>query len=284
MTSTQIRPAAGALGAYVTGLDLAGALSAAQVRWLRTTLAERGVLFFRDQAISPAQLVAVGRHFGPLQVHPVYPHPDGAEAVAILEHTAERPSRIEEWHTDMTFRQRPPLGSILHAKITPTKGGDTLWSSMGAAYDGLSEAMRAFLEPLRAEHSFAYGFRHSLSAAGGEALQGAVRDNPPVSHPVVRVHPVTGRKGLFVNQLFTTHIIGLAAAESRAILDFLFAHANRPEYTARFTWAPNSVAFWDNRATQHRPVNDHGLQHRKLHRVTIEGDRPRGPMDEAPGA
>jgi len=277
METPKIIPAAGALGAEVAGLDLATVLNADQIDWLATALATHGVLFFRDQPLTPAAHIALGRHFGPLQKHPVYPHPEDAPEVAILEHTADRPSRIGEWHTDMTFRERPPLGSILHAQITPTVGGDTVWSSSAAAYDALSLPMQTLLSPLKASHSFAYGFRHSLAAAGGDALARAARDNPTVSHPVVRVHPVTGRKGLFVNQLFTTRILGLPEGESDALLSFLFRHANQPEFTVRFRWTPNSVAFWDNRATQHRPVNDHGLQHRKFHRVTIEGDVPRGP-------
>ncbi len=277
MHDIQTTPAAGALGAYVEGLDLTRGLTAPELDWLVGALAKHSVLFFRDQAMSARRQIELGRYFGPLQVHPVYPHPQGAPEVAVLEHTAERPSRIEEWHTDMTFRECPPLGSILHAQITPAIGGDTVWSCMGSAYEALSAPMRKFLDPLRAEHSFSYGFRHSLAVEGGDAFARAARENPPVVHPVVRVHPLTGRRGLFVNQLFTTRIVDLSEDESQAVLSFLFGHANRPEFTVRFQWAPDSVAFWDNRATQHRPVNDHGLQHRKLHRVTIDGDRPQGP-------
>lgn len=273
--SIEIRRCAGALGAEVAGLDL-GAPTDETIATVERLLAEHQVLFFRDQRLDPAQQAAFGRRFGPLQVHPAYPHPPESDAVAILEHTAEKPSLIEEWHTDMTYGPTPPLGSILQAYVVPAVGGDTLFASMSAAYDGLSEGMKRYLEPLEAVHSFAHGFRHSLAGPDGHRLQQAVRDNPPTKHPVIRVHPVSGKRCIFVNPLFTTHIAGVPEPESRAILAFLWAHAVSPEYTVRFAWSPRAIAFWDNRATQHRPVNDHGLQHRMLHRVTVDGDRPVG--------
>lgn len=272
-----VRRVAGALGAEVIGIDLGSHLDDEVIHALEATLAEHQVLFFRDQVLTPAQQAALGARFGRLQVHPAYPAADGIETVSVLEHTAEKPSLIEEWHTDMTFRPDPPLGSILHARIVPAIGGDTLWASMTAAYDGLSAGMKRYLDPLEAVHSFAHGFRHSLAGPDGARLRPAVEKNPPVRHPVVRVHPVSGRRGIFVNPLFTTHIVGVPERESRAVLELLYAHAVSPEYTVRFAWQPGSVAFWDNRATQHKPVNDHGLQHRMMHRVTIEGDRPLGP-------
>lgn len=277
-SSIQIRRCAGALGAEISGVDLRSP-DDATIAELKTLLAEHQVLFFRDQPLEPLEQEAFGKRFGTLQVHPAYPHPPGADAVTILEHTADKPSRIGEWHTDMTYGPTPPLGSILQAYIVPDVGGDTLFASMEAAYDGLSPGMRRYLDPLKAVHSFAYGFRHSLAGPEGHRLQQAVRDNPPTVHPVIRVHPVSGRRCIFVNPLFTTHIVGVPEPESKAILEFLFAHAVSAEYTVRFAWTPRAIAFWDNRSTQHRPVNDHGLQHRMLHRVTVDGDRPRGPTD-----
>lgn len=278
-SSIQVRRCAGALGAQISGVDLRDP-SDALIAEIGRLLAEHQVLFFRDQPLSPAEQAALGRRFGTLQVHPAYPHPAGSDAVAILEHTAEKPSLIGEWHTDMTYGPTPPLGSILQAHIVPEVGGDTLFASMTAAYEGLSAGMRRYLDPLRAVHSFAHGFRHSLAGPEGHKLHQAVADNPPTVHPVIRVHPVSGRKCVFVNPLFTTHIVGVPEPESRAILDFLYAHAVEPAYTVRFAWTPRAIAFWDNRSTQHRPVNDHGPQHRMLHRVTIDGDRPLGPADE----
>lgn len=271
-----VRRVAGALGAEVSGPDLGSHLDDEMIDALGAALAEHQVLFFRDQVMTPRQQAALGARFGKLQSHPAYPLADGIAGVSVLEHTAEKPSLIEEWHTDMTFRPDPPLGSILHARVVPAVGGDTLFASMTAAYDALSDGMKRYLDPLEAIHSFAHGFRHSLAAPDGARLRSAVEANPPVRHPVVRVHPVSGRRGLFVNPLFTTQIVGVPERESRAILEFLWAHAISPEFTVRFAWQPGSIAFWDNRSTQHKPVNDHGLQHRMMHRVTIEGDRPVG--------
>ena len=196
--------------------------------------------------------------------------------LTILENDADNPSKIEMWHTDMTFRPCPPLGSILHGVIIPEKGGDTMFASMSAAYEGLSSHMQSFLDGLVAVHDFSFGFKESLAEEGGrERLADMVRDNPPVEHPVIRTHPVSGKKCVYVNSLFTTHIKDMSPRESRAILDFLFEHAVMPEFTCRFNWEPDSVAFWDNRITQHKPVNDYYPQHRRMQRITIDdGERP----------
>ena len=272
----EVRRLSTALGAEVGGIDLREALTDARFEALRALLHEHQVLFFRDQDITAAQHKALASRFGPLQTHPAYPTVEGHPEVTILHHTREKPSRIEVWHTDMTFRPRPPLGSILRAKIMPQVGGDTLWASMSAAYEGLSDRMQRFLDGLTAVHSFAHGFKESLAEPGGyERLKGALSDNPPVEHPVIRTHPETGRKGIFVNALFTTHIKELSLPESRAVLEMLWDHAVRPEVTVRFKWRRDSIAFWDNRITQHVPINDYWPQERCMHRVVIDGDAPR---------
>ncbi|TNE43238.1 MAG: taurine dioxygenase [Deltaproteobacteria bacterium] len=278
VSSFKVRPTAGALGAEVQNIDLRKSLSDEEFGQLHQALLEYQVLFFRDQDITPKQHRDLALRFGELLCHPAYPTPEGFPEVTILEHSAEKPSKIEVWHADMTFRPQPPLGSILQAKVVPARGGDTLWASMSAAYEALSPAMQSFLEGLTAVHDFKYGFKESLAEPGGyERLKQAVEDNPPQIHPVVRVHPESGRKSLFVNALFTTHIVELSAAESRAVLAYLFEHMVQPEFTCRFYWEPNSIAFWDNRITMHKPVNDHGLQERVLQRVVILGDTPKGP-------
>ena len=279
MGGLRTRPVAGALGAEVTGIDLAAELGADETAELMGALAEHQVLFFRDQNLTPRTLGALGRRLGTLSGHPAYAHPDDPE-VARLEHTREKPSLIELWHSDMTYLQAPPLGSMLCAEIIPEAGGDTMFSSSSAAYEGLSAPLRTLLDGLTAEHSFAHGFKESLAKAAPDSpLWEAVRRNPPVTHPVVRVHPVTGRRGLFVNPLFTTRICELSAAESAHLLPFLWQHAIAPEYTCRFRWAEGSVAFWDNRATLHRPINDYGFTHRRMFRITLAGDRPFGPAE-----
>ena len=270
------QPLAPSLGAEVVGVDLREALAESVLATLREGLSRHLVLFFRDQKIEPAHHMALATAFGAPVAHPAYPSVEGFPAINVLESTAERPTKIDSWHTDMTFLERPPLGSILRARDIPDVGGDTMWASLYAAYEGLSERMKGYLEGLQASHSFAHGFRHSLAEPGGwERLGDAVRRNPPVEHPVVRTHPVTGRRALFVNRLFTTHIVGLAEAESSAVLGFLFEHLETPEFACRFRWRPDSIAFWDNRATLHRPLNDYFPANRRMERITIAGERPR---------
>tara|TARA_B110000444_G_scaffold254108_1_gene286051 strand:+ start:252 stop:1076 length:825 start_codon:yes stop_codon:yes gene_type:complete len=261
-----------ALGAEVYGIDLATGATTQDYSDIHSLLLRYEVLFFRDQDISHAQHKALAEFFGPLQTHPAYDAVDGFPEIAILESTAEKPSKIESWHSDMTFRQHPPVGTILRSKIIPAEGGDTLWSTMTAAYEGLSKEMKNLLSGLEAVHDFSCGFKESLSEPGGrERLARAVADNPPVKHPVIHTHPETGKKVIYVNALFTTHILNIPRKESKAILNFLFKHIKQDEFTCRFSWEPNCIAIWDNRSTQHKPVNDYFPEHRKLERITIDG-------------
>lgn len=270
-----IKPIADALGAELHGVDLCADVPSAVYREIRRLLVKHQVIFFRNQNISPARHKALAESFGPLQTHPAYETIAGFPEITVLESTADKPSKIEAWHSDMTFRQHPPLGSILRSKICPPKGGDTLWASMTAAYDGLSKPMQEFLVGLTAEHDFSFGFKESLAEPGGrERLAQAVADNPPVIHPVIQVHPESSKKVVFVNSLFTTKIIELGAGESQALLRFLFEHITMPAYICRFQWQPNSIAIWDNRSTQHKPINDYFPAHRRLERIAIDGDRP----------
>ncbi len=275
MPTLAFAPLAPALGAEVTGIDLRAPLTPEIQSTLRQGLLQYQVLFFRDQAIDPASHLALARVFGEPDPHPAYPTVPGFDAVNILESTVDKPTKIDSWHTDMTFLTCPPMGSILRAKVVPQVGGDTYFSSLFAAYDGLSERMRTYLAGMQAMHSFAHGFRHSLAEPGGwERLGETVRKTPPVAHPVIRTHPESGRRAVFVNRLFTTHLIGVSEAESEAILHYLYDHIETPEYTCRFRWQPDSIAFWDNRATLHRPCNDYLPAPRRMERVTIKGDRP----------
>ncbi|MEZ5560640.1 MAG: taurine dioxygenase [Pseudomonadales bacterium] len=272
----QVQKAAGALGAFVKQVSLADAAqSDALFDDVHGALLEHQVLFFRDQDISPQDYQAFARRFGQVEGHPAYPTVAGAPDVQILESTPENPSKIEVWHTDMTFRPAPPAITLLHGQIIPPYGGDTLWASATAAYEGLSEPLQRLVDGLYAVHDFRHGFQESLAEPGGpERLAPAIAANPPVRHPLVRTHPETGRRALFVNALFTTHIEGLTRRESEALLTFLYRHTVTEEYTVRLSWAPKTVAIWDNRSTQHKPVNDFFPMHRKMHRITIAGDRP----------
>ena len=218
-------PIAGALGAEVCGLDLAAPLDPSTLAALREGFVAHQVLFFHDQDIGPADHLALAQHFGEPVAHPAYPTVEGFPVINILEVTPAAAPKIDTWHTDMTFLERPPLGSILRARVIPEVGGDTMFASAAAAWEALSDRMQRYLDGLEAVHSFAHGFRHSLAEPGGaQRLAGAVAANPPVRHPVVRTHPESGRKGLFVNRLFTTTIVGLGERESDAVLGYLFSH------------------------------------------------------------
>ncbi|MFL2502014.1 MAG: TauD/TfdA dioxygenase family protein [Luminiphilus sp.] len=270
-----VKRVAGAIGAELQAINLVDGIDGELAATLRRLLNKHEVLFLRDQAISAADQKALAEVFGPLQTHPAYGTVEGFPEVMILESTRENPSKIEVWHSDMTFRQHPPSVTVLRGITIPEVGGDTLFASMTAAYEGLSSGMQGYLEGLTAVHDFSHGFRESLSEPGGrERLADAVAANPPVRHPVVQTHPETGKKVLFVNALFTTHIEGLPSLESAEVLQFLWRHASLPEFTCRFSWAPDSLVLWDNRSTQHKPVNDFFPATRRLHRVVSEGDQP----------
>ena len=252
-----IKLMAGALGAEIHGVDLTQPITPEIATEIRRLWLEHEVIFFRNQNLQPEHHRALASIFGPSQTHPAYRTVEGFPEITILEATADKPYKIDTWHTDMTFRKNPPLGSVLRGRIIPEKGGDTLFASLSAAYNALSDKMKQYLEGMTAIHDFSYGFKESLAEPGGrERLAQAVADNPPIEHPVIRTHPETGRKLIYVNELFTTHIIGIGRKESDVILKFLYNHITTDEYTCRFSWEPNSIAIWDNRATQHKPIND----------------------------
>jgi len=266
-----------ALGAIVAGIDLTEELSEAAILRLGELLALHQVLFFRNQPLTPRQQCDFAARFGALHIHPIYPLlPDLPEIMVIDTHENFRPDN-DNWHTDVTFSETPPLAGILAAKQLPSTGGDTLWSSNRAAYEALSTPLKLMLAGLTAEHSVVKSFpsgRWGADPAFKERYERAVAKHPPVTHPVVRTHPVTGAKGLFVNDGFTTHINELNPRESEAMLAFLFAHAARPEFTIRWQWRVDDVAFWDNRVTQHYAVADYLPERRIMHRATVVGDRP----------
>ena len=259
------------LGASIEGIDLTKPLSDKEVSFISNSLAEYEVIFFKNQRIEPSEHREFALNFGSLQTHPAYPTVDGYPEITILENDRDNPSKIEEWHTDMTFREIPPLGSILIGRIVPPKVGATLFGSLSKAYESLPEKMKLKLGSLSAVHSFEYGFKESLAEPGGrERLKQALIDNPPVTHPVIRTHPITGRKSIFVNKLFTSHIKEVNKEESKEILSFLFEHIKKDEFLMKFEWEKDFIAFWDNRSILHKPDNDYWPQHRKMERITID--------------
>ncbi|MCF6471543.1 TauD/TfdA family dioxygenase [Nonomuraea sp. MG754425] len=293
MSILTIKRVAGHIGAEITGVDLSHSLDPSTVEEIRHALLTYKALFFRGQTLDHGTQIAFARQFGEL-TH-AHPHEDAPpeEHPQILtidprryearygadqrERRRRQYSYHSGWHTDVTAAVNPPAASILRAETVPEFGGDTQWTNLAAAYEGLSEPLRGFVDGLRAEHRFLAGYR---PADGDDTLVRRINDNLLVSiHPVVRVHPETGERVLFVNPGFTDHIVGLSPVESRRLLDLLYEHITRPEYTVRFRWQPGSLAFWDNRATAHlAPTDlDHLDVRRTLHRVTLIGDRPVGP-------
>ena len=264
-------------GSIVSGVELSRDLPQSVVDRLSELLVERKVLFFRNQEMTPQAQRDFAARFGTLHVHPIYPVlPDLPEILLLDNHESFLPDN-DNWHTDVTFSKTPPLAGILAAKRIPPVGGDTLWSDCTAAYEALSEPLRRLLDGLTAQHSVANSFppeRWQNDPAFKERYERAVAKHPPVDHPVVRTHPVSRRKGLFVNEGFTTHINGIKPRESEALLKFLFALAGQPEFTLRWSWTIGDVAFWDNRNTQHYAVADYLPERRTMHRATVNGDEP----------
>ena len=259
------------IGAEITGVDLSEPLSNRTQDEIHRALAENLVIFFRDQKISPQQHLAFGRLFGELHIHPAAPHEDGEPALMKIHADKDSPrANGEGWHSDVSCDTEPPMGSILYIRQTPPKGGDTLFASMYAAYEALSDRMKAYLDGLTAFHDGADVYR-GLYANYGVADKPAY---PSAEHPVVRTHPVTGQKALYVNRGFTRRILGLPRDESDAVLAYLYQHAENPLFQCRFRWSENAIAFWDNRCVQHRAMWDYWPHTRSGSRVTVQGDRP----------
>ena len=266
-----------ALGAVISGIDLNATLNNEAQQGLQAALVEHQVLFLRQQFLQAEQQRAVAKLFGDLHIHPIYPAHERVAEVMVLDSHKQDLRDNELWHTDVTFIQTPPLGCVLSAQQVPEFGGDTLWTSSTAAYAALSKPMQALLEGLSASHDIRKSFpatRFALTDADAARFEKAKQDHPPVSHPVVRTHPVSGKKGLFVSEGFTTHINELTETESDALLRFLFAHATHPNFQVRWHWQAGDVAIWDNRATQHFANFDYGAAHRIMHRATVLGDKP----------
>jgi taurine dioxygenase len=269
-TAIQVQKLTPHAGAEIHGVDLAQSLDERHFKEIHDALIEHGVIFFRDQLLTPDQQKVFGRLFGELHIHPAAPSLlDGHPEILVI-HADENSKRVagEEWHSDVSCDPEPPMGSILYMHELPPVGGDTLFASMYAAYETLSPTMQRFLEPLTAMHEGEHVYR------GRYGVKDEGRVFPKAEHPVIRTHPVSGKKSLFVNRGFTTRIVQLKKAESAAVLEMLYRHVETPELHCRFRWQPRSVAFWDNRAVQHHAMWDYYPQRRHGHRVTIKGDKP----------
>ena len=261
------------VGAEIRGVDLREFLPDEVFEEVRSAFLRHQVVFFKEQErLSPDQQVAFGRRFGGLHLHPAAPHLEGLPEVFVIHtHKGSKIANGNGWHTDVSCDAEPPLGTMLQLHQLPSQGGDTLFASMYAAWEALSAPMQAFLETLNARHESEHVYRGRYS---DRDVDDAGKVYPESVHPIVRTHPETGRRALYVNCGFTTSIEGLGAAESKALLKFLFEHIEQERFQVRFKWEVNDMAFWDNRCLQHHAMWDYWPEERKGHRVTIQGDRP----------
>ena len=261
-------PLAGSLGAQVHDLDLVE-LEAAGFAEVQRLFLEHHVLVFRDQKLSPEQQIAFGERWGSLLIHPIIPHVEGHPPVIAIENLGKHRTLTEFWHSDVTFERCPPSISMLYALEIPAAGGDTLFANQHAAYERLSPGMKTLLEGLEAVHS---GGGLASATRGGEAGPAwAVQGR---RHPVVRTHPESQKKALYVNPAFVVGLADMTRKESEPLLAFLYAHCTRPDLTMRHRWEKGDLVIWDNRSVQHFAVHDYGTQNRTMHRVTVNGDEP----------
>jgi taurine dioxygenase len=277
MPQLQVTRIAGALGAEITGVDLAPGLTESLAAQVRAVFLEHQVIFFHDQDLTPAQFLRFAQAMGQPIEYPFVKGLDGFPTIIqVLKLEHERTNFGGIWHSDTTYLEQPPMGSMLLAREVPPVGGDTLFASQYAAYEALSDGMKKLLEPLGGISSSAKAdvskTREDRIASDGRA--DAKKEYEAV-HPVVRTHPETGRKALFVNVAHTVRFDGMTEEESALLLQFLYQHQVKPEFTCRFAWRPGSIAFWDNRCVQHNPVNDYRGHRRRMHRITLAGDTPR---------
>ena len=274
-TGFRVAPLNPRIGAEIDGVDLRETLPDETIAEIRRALLTYKVIFFRDQDITQEQHIAFARRFGDLEVHPTTPEDQPHREIFHLRARPDLPmidgrkAGADVWHSDVSWRETPSFGSILRGRTIPECGGDTMWADMVAAYEGLSPAMKEWICTLTAVHDGGI-----FAKIGGRPVEEFHALYPPQEHPVVRTHPETGERALYVSGPFTTHILGLSKKESDWLLDHLYAQASRPEYQCRFRWRKNSIAFWDNRSTQHYAVSDYYPAVREMERVTIIGDKP----------
>jgi len=272
-----VRPMAGAIGAEIHGVDLTQTPSDELIQAIRDVWLSYGVIFFRDQLLAPAQFQAFAEQLGDVVEYPfVKGLPDHPMIIPVLKLPHEKHNFGGVWHTDTAYLAAPPMATLLVARELPPKGGDTMFASGYAAYDALSPGLQATLSTLKAANSSAKA-EVTKTREDRVADSATEKANQPLvgEHPVIRTHPETGRRTLYVNPAHTTHFVGWTEKESQGLLDFLFAHQVKPEFTCRFSWQPGSIALWDNRCVLHNPINDYHGHKRLLHRITLKGDTPR---------
>ena len=265
------------LGAEITGIDLSNDLSNEQLNQIYDDLIKYNVIFFRDQKISPEKHIEIAKSFGTIEEpHPIYPHVEGFPEIVLLKNDKDNPPDTDEWHTDVTFKTKPPFTSILYSKEIPPSGGDTLWCSLTAIFDDLPENIKSDLETKRAVHDMG-AFRNNFSSEDNEEyskkLNAGFERFGNAVHPIIKVHPISKKKFLYINPSFTRHIIGLDMTDSNNLLSYLFNFMTKPQYQVRFKWTPNTLALWDNRCTMHYAIGDYLPHRRVMNRITVLNDK-----------
>ncbi len=281
MSSIRIEPTAGALGAEISGVDVSKELSNSQAAEIRQAFLDHKVIFFREQTLTPTAQRRFASLFGEPEIYPfIKGYDEAPEVIEILKTEADEKNFGGSWHSDTSYMPEPALGTVLYAIETPKAGGDTLFANAAAAYDALSDGMKRMLGGLIGVNSSDNGYAGGRAAAMAklDAMKGTFNrgsEGYVSEHPIVRTHPQTGLKSLFLNRSHTARFKDMTDAESRPLLDYLIQHITRPEFTCRFRWKPGSIAIWDNRVTQHFAINDYPGQLRRMNRVVLKGDRPR---------
>ena len=277
----RVKPIAGACGAEISGVDLAKPLGNQTFAEIHRAFLEHSVIFFRDQQLTPADQEAFTLRFGPFgRTDYVKTLPDHPNIIAVIKEADERTAFNfgGAWHSDFSYQERPPMATILYGREVPVYGGDTMFASGYLAYQALSDGLKRTLESMRAVHSArrSYGSKGSYTKKRLKSMDIGADEtgDAELEHPIIRTHPETGRKSLFVNPVYTIRFAGWSEAESKPLLDFLHAHSQRPEFTCRFRWAKGSLAMWDNRCLQHLALNDYDGFRREHHRTTVMGDKP----------
>jgi taurine dioxygenase len=270
-----ITPVTGAIGAVIDDVDLTRPLDAATIAIVREALHEHSVIFFRDQDLDEEQQIVFASNFGTIGQYPLTKMLGGTSLTSIIEDTADSPPDADGWHTDVSWVAEPPAYAVLNAKEIPPTGGDTMWSSLFAAYDGLSPVMQGLCDQLTVRHHAGADFHDRIERTVGREIADRVgREFPPVEHPLVRSHPITGRRALFVSGRFMDQIVGMHRDESDALLGYLNRHIENPNFCVRWRWQPHDVAMWDEASTNHRALSDHYPAHRVMRRCTVDGTRP----------
>jgi taurine dioxygenase len=265
------------IGAEISNVDLSQNLSKEKLDQIYQDLIEYNVIFFRNQELSPKNHIALAKSFGEIEPpHPVYPHVKDFPEIVLLENDANKPPDTDEWHTDVTFKSDPAFASILYSKIIPPSGGDTLWCSLSAIYEALPNATKKYLETLRAVHdmgSFRNNFIDDDNEKSAQKVNEGFQKFGNAIHPIVKVHPISKKKLLYINPGFTSQIVGMNMTDSNNLLSYLFNFMNKPEFQIRFKWSANTIAIWDNRCTMHYAIGDYMPHHRQMNRITVLNDK-----------